>query len=286
MTKVYINGKLYDKAEAKISVYDHGLLYGDGVFEGIRIYHGKIFKLKEHVDRLYESARAIRLEIPLSKPQMIEAIQLTVDANAKIEGYIRPVVTRGSGTLGIDPNRCSEPQVIIIVDDISLYPQELYEKGMKICTASTIRNHPDALNPRIKSLNYLNNILAKIEGQLSGCQEVLMLNHKGEVAECSADNVFLVKSGVLKTPPSDAGALEGVTRATVLGLARDAGIRILETALQRHDVYTADECFITGTGAEIVPVVECDARTIGSGKPGPVTRQLRERYFQLTRQGA
>src|SRR6516162_5226849 len=278
-SKVYISGKLYDKADAKISVFDHGLLYGDGVFEGIRIYHGKIFKLKEHVDRLYESARAIRLEIPLSKPQMIEAIQLTVDANAKIEGYIRPVVTRGSGTLGIDPNRCSEPQVIIIVDDISLYPQELYEKGMKICTASTIRNHPNALNPRIKSLNYLNNVLAKIEGQLAGCQEVLMLNHKGEVAECSGDNIFLVKAGVLKTPPTDAGILEGVTRAAILSLARDADIPTLETSLTRHDVYTADECFLTGTGAEIVPVVECDARPISTGKPGPVTRQLRERYF-------
>jgi branched-chain amino acid aminotransferase len=286
MPKVYINGKFYDKSEAKVSVYDHGLLYGDGVFEGIRIYHGKIFKLKEHVDRLYESARAIRLEIPLTKPQMMEAIQATVDANQKKEGYIRPVVTRGAGTLGIDPHRCSDPQVIIIVDDISLYPQELYEKGMKICTASTIRNHPNALSPRIKSLNYLNNILAKIEGQLSGCQEVLMLNHLGEVAECSADNFFLVKAGVLKTPPTTAGALEGVTRDTILYLARDAGIPAVETPLTRHEVYTADECFLTGTGAEVMPVVECDARVIGNGKPGPVTRQLRERYFQLTRQGA
>jgi branched-chain amino acid aminotransferase len=286
MTKVYINGKYYEKSEAKVSVYDHGLLYGDGVFEGIRIYNGKIFKLREHVDRLYESARAIRLEIPLSRPQMMEAIQSTVDVNNKKEGYIRPVVTRGAGSLGIDPNKCSDPQVIIIVDDISLYPQELYEKGMKIATVSTIRNHPNALNPRVKSLNYLNNILAKIEGQLIGCHESLMLNHKGEIAECSADNIFLVKHGVLKTPPTDAGILAGVTRDTILELARSAKIPTLEAALTRHDVYTADECFVTGTGAEVAPVVECDARPIGNGKPGPITRQLRERYFQLTRQGA
>jgi branched-chain amino acid aminotransferase len=282
--KVYINGKFYDKADAKISVYDHCLLYGDGVFEGIRIYEGKVFRLKEHVDRLYESARCIKLEIPISKEQMVEAILSTVKANNKHNGYIRPVVTRGAGSLGIDPRKTTDPQVIIIVDDISLYPPELYENGMEIATVSTIRNHPNALNPRIKSCNYLNNILAKLEANQAGCLEALMLNHKGEIAECAADNVFLVKRGTLRTPPTDAGILEGITRATIIELAKAASIPVLEMALTRHDVYVADECFLTGTGAEIIPVVKCDARTIGSGKPGPVTRQLRERFQQLTRQ--
>ena len=207
--KVYINGKLYDKADAKISVYDHGLLYGDGVFEGIRIYNGKVFRLKEHVDRLFESAQAIKLEIPLSREQMVKAIQDTVNANNKRDGYIRPLVTRGAGYLGLDPRKTSDPQIIIIVDDISLYPPELYEKGMEIASVATIRNHPNAVNPRIKSLNYLNNILAKIEAIQAGCLEALMLNHKGEVAECTGDNIFLVKRGVLKTPPLEAGILEG-----------------------------------------------------------------------------
>src|SRR5271165_1497999 len=274
--KVYINGKLFDKADAKISVYDHGLLYGDGVFEGIRIYDGKIFRLKEHVDRLFQSARAIKLEIPLSHAQMMEAIQSTVNANNKRNGYIRPIVTRGAGYLGLDPRRTSDPQVIVIVDDISLYPVELYEKGMEIATVSTIRNHPAALSPRIKSLNYLNNILAKIEGIQAGCVESLMLNHKGEVAECSGDNIFLVKGGVLKTPPIDAGILEGITRNAIMELAKNAGITVQELALTRHDVYAAEECFLTGTAAEVIPVVECDSRPIGNGKPGPITRQIRE----------
>src|SRR6516225_2873992 len=223
--KVYINGKFHDKPDAKISVYDHGLLYGDGVFEGIRIYAGKAFKLKEHVARLFESARHIKLEIPLTPEQMTKAINDTVAINNKKEGYIRPMVTRGAGSLGIDPRRTSDPQVIIIVDDISLYPPELYESGMEIATVATIRNHPAALNPRLKSLNYLNNILAKIEGIQQGCLESLMLNHKGEIAECSGDNIFLVKSGALFTPPLDAGILKGVTRDTVIELAREARIR-------------------------------------------------------------
>jgi branched-chain amino acid aminotransferase len=281
--KIYINGKFFDKADAKISVYDHCLLYGDGVFEGIRIYEGKVFRLKEHVERLYESAKAIRLEIPISREEMVEAILLTVKTNQKHNGYIRPVVTRGAGSLGIDPRKTTDPQVIIIVDDISLYPQEMYEQGMEIATASTIRNHPGALNPRIKSCNYLNNIMAKMEAAQAGCQEALMLNHLGEIAECSADNVFLVKRGVLKTPTCDAGALEGVTRAVILELAKSAGIATLETTLTRHDLYTADECFLTGTGAEVIPVTKCDSRVIGTGKPGPITRQLRERFQQLTR---
>jgi branched-chain amino acid aminotransferase len=284
MTKVYINGKLYDKADAKVSVYDHGLLYGDGVFEGIRVYDGKVFRLREHVDRLYESARHIYLDIPLSREQMTEAITSTVQANAKRNGYIRAIVTRGAGSLGLDTRKTTDPQVIIIVDDISLYPAELYDNGLEIITAATIRNHPNALNPRIKSLNYLNNIMAKIEGVRAGCLEALMLNHKGEVAECTGDNVFLVKRGVLRTPPLDAGILEGVTRNAVIELARTADIAVEETALTRHDVYAADECFLTGTAAEIIPVVKCDGRPIGSGKPGPVTRQLRERFHQLTRQ--
>ena len=282
--KVYINGKFNDKPDAKISVYDHGLLYGDGVFEGIRIYAGKAFKLKEHVARLYESARSIKLEVPISQGEMMKAINDTIAINAKRDGYCRPVVTRGAGSLGIDPRKCSDPQVIIIVDDISLYPPELYDSGMEIATVSTIRNHPNALNPRIKSLNYLNNILAKIEGNLAGCLEALMLNHKGEIAECSADNVFLVKNGILRTPPIDAGILEGITRNTVMGLATDAGISVEAIALTRHDVFVADECFLTGTGAEIIPVTKCDGRTIGTGKPGPITRQLREAYHRLVRE--
>jgi branched-chain amino acid aminotransferase len=284
MTKVYINGKLYDKADAKISVYDHGLLYGDGVFEGIRIYEGKVFRLREHVDRLYDSARGIKLEIPMSREQMAEAITSTVQANNKRNGYIRALVTRGAGYLGLDPRKTSDPQIIIIVDDISLYPPELYENGMEIVTVATIRNHPNALSPRIKSLNYLNNILAKMEAIQSGCPEALMLNHEGEVAECTGDNIFIVKRGVLKTPPPDAGILEGVTRNTVLEGARAANIPVQETALTRLDVHTADECFLTGTAAEVIPVVKCDGRPIGNGKPGPITKQLRERFHQMTRQ--
>jgi branched-chain amino acid aminotransferase len=281
--KVYINGKLFDKSEAKVSVYDHGLLYGDGVFEGIRVYSGKVFRLREHIDRLYESGRHIKLEIPMTREQMADAVNATVKANNKQDGYIRLVVTRGAGTLGLDPRKTTDPQIIVIVDDISLYPQELYENGMEICTVSTIRNHPNALNPRIKSLNYLNNILAKIEAIQAGCLEAIMLNHKGEVAECTGDNIVLVKWGVLRTPPPDAGILEGVTRNAVLELARAANIEAHEATLTRHDVYAADECFLTGTAAEVIPVVKCDGRPIGAGKPGPVTRQLREAFFRLAR---
>lgn len=281
--KIYINGQYFDKPDAKISVYDHGLLYGDGVFEGLRIYSGKVFKLNEHVARLYESARAIKLEIPMTQEAMVQAIRDTVALNKKHDGYCRPLVTRGAGYLGLDPRKCSEPQVIIIVDDISLYPPEMYESGMEIATVATIRNHPNALNPRIKSLNYLNNILAKIEGQLAGCMESLMLNHKGEVAECSGDNIFLTKGGVLRTPSIEAGILEGITRNTVIDLAREAKIRVEEIPLTRHDVYTADECFLTGSAAEIIPVVKVDARPIGNGKPGAMTKQLREAFQRLVR---
>ena len=283
MTKVWINGKLFDKTDAKISVFDHGLLYGDGVFEGIRIYSGKIFRFREHIERIYESARHIALDIPLDREQLMQAVQETVNVNAKRDGYIRLVVTRGAGYLGLDPARCSEPQVIIIVDDIALYPAEFYDKGLSVVTASVIRNHPNALNPRIKSLNYLNNILAKIEAVRAGCQEAIMLNHNGEVAECTGDNLFVVKHGVIRTPHLVAGLLEGVTRNVVIELARAAKITVQEMALTRHDVYSADECFLTGTAAEIAPVVQCDGRPIGNGKPGPITRQLRERFHQMVR---
>jgi branched-chain amino acid aminotransferase len=282
--RIYINGKLFDKNDAKVSVYDHGLLYGDGVFEGIRIYDGRIFRLGEHVDRLYDSARHIWLEIPLGREELIAAVEQTVGVNNQRNGYIRLVVTRGAGYLGLDPRKTADPQIIIIVDDISLYPPELYENGLEIVTAATIRNHPNAVNPRIKSLNYLNNILAKIEGIRAGCQEALMLNHKGEVAECTGDNIFLFRRGLLWTPPLDAGILEGVTRNAVIELARAANIPVRETALTRHDVYAAEECFLTGTAAEVIAVVKCDGRVIGTGKPGPITRQLREQFQQLVRQ--
>ncbi len=282
--KVYINGTLYDKDDAKISVFDHGLLYGDGVFEGMRAYGGRVFRLKQHLDRLWNSAKAIWLEIPLTQEALAKAVNETVAANSIKDGYIRLVVTRGVGTLGLDPNRCNQPQVIIITDKIELYPEDFYRNGLEIVTASTQRNHPGALNPRIKSLNYLNNILAKIEGLKAGCIEALMLNHKGEVAECTGDNLFLVRSGVLQTPPLDAGILEGITRQAVMELAAGAGIEVREMPLTRHDVYVADECFLTGSAAEVIPVVKIDSRTIGSGKPGPVTRDLIERFHTLSRQ--
>ena len=281
--KVYVNGKLFDKDDAKVSVYDHGLLYGDGVFEGIRSYAGKVFRLGEHLDRLWCSAKAICLEVPISKQEMAKAIRDTLAVNKIEDGYIRVVVTRGCGTLGLDPNRCSDPQVIIITDYISLYPDELYEKGLEIITVSTIRNHPAALSPRVKSLNYLNNILAKIEGLQAGCEEALMLNHKGEVAECTGDNLFVARNGRLLTPPNTAGILEGITREAVIGLGRDGGIDVREVPLTKHDVYIADECFLTGTAAEVIPVVKVDSRTIGDGTPGPITRDLMQRFHALTR---
>jgi branched-chain amino acid aminotransferase len=281
--KVYINGKLYDKADAKVSVYDHGLLYGDGVFEGIRAYSGRVFRLTRHIDRLYDSGRSIRLEIPMPKAQLAQAVKDTLAVNNLVDAYIRLVVTRGAGSLGLDPRKTTDPQVIIITDSISLYPPELYDHGLKLITAGTMRNHPSALNPRIKSLNYLNSILAKIEATNSGCLEALMLNHKGEVSECTGDNIFIVRGGALHTPSLDAGILEGVTRDAVIELAKEAGHTVVERAMDRHDVYTADECFLTGTAAEVIPVVECDGRLIGSGKPGPITKNLRERFHALVR---
>jgi len=281
--KVYINGTLYEKAEAKVSVFDHGLLYGDGVFEGLRSYSGHVFQLEEHIRRLFASARAIHLEIPMSPAEIGQAIHETLTANRLEDAYIRLVVTRGVGTLGLDPRKTSNPQIIIITDSITLYPPELYEHGLKIVTASTVRNHPAALNPRIKSLNYLNNILAQIEGVNAGCVEALMLNHQGHVAECTGDNLFIAKNGTLHTPSIDSGILEGITRGAVIGLARDEGIAVVERTMHRHDVYTADECFLTGTAAEVVPVIECDARRIGDGRPGPITKELRRRFLALVR---
>lgn len=281
--KVWINGTLYAKEDAKVSVYDHGLLYGDGVFEGLRSYGGKVFRLESHLQRLWESARAIWLEIPIPRSDLAAAVYETLRANNLSDGYIRLLVTRGAGTLGLDPNRTSQPQVIIITDLISLYPEKYYQEGLEIVTASTIRNHPAALSPRIKSLNYLNNILAKLEGLQAGCVEALMLNQKGEVAECTADNIFVVKGGVVRTPPREAGILEGVTRQAIIELARKSGTTVAETALTRHDVYVADECFMTGTAAEVVPVVKVDNRVIGDGRPGSVTRDLAKRFHELVR---
>ena len=282
---IYLGGRLVDEADAKISVFDNGLLYGDGVFEGIRVYGGKVFLHRQHIERLFESAKAIRLTIPLTPDEVMAAVELTVKANTIHDGYVRLVVTRGAGSLGLDIRKTSNPQVIVIADTITLYPPETYTQGMNLVTASTLRNHPGALSPRIKSLNYLNNILARIEGTDAGMVEALMLNHKGEVAECTGDNIFIVKNGIVRTPSADAGILEGITRNTVMELARQSGRCVQECSLTRHDLYVADEMFLTGTAAEVVAVVSLDGRTIGSGEPGPVTRDLLTRFQELTRSG-
>ena len=282
--QIYINGAFFTREDAKISVYDHGLLYGDGVFEGMRIYSGKVFRLHQHLVRLWESGRAIGLEMPIGLEEMTTAVNDTVAKNGLTDGYIRLLVTRGAGALGLDPYKCSDPQVIIIADTITLYPESYYTDGLDLVTASTIRNHPAALSPRIKSLNYLNNIMAKMEGLKAGCVEALMLNHKGEVAECTGDNIFIVKRGELHTPPIDAGILEGITRNAVLELADQSGIVNRQRTLTRHDVMVADECFLTGSAAEVIPVVRLDDRDIGNGKPGPVTKKLNEAFRKLVRQ--
>jgi branched-chain amino acid aminotransferase len=280
---IFMNGAIVPEHEATVSVFDHGLLYGDGVFEGIRAYSGKVFRLPEHIDRLFASARAIALEIPMSKDAVSKSVVDTLDANGLADGYVRLVVTRGAGNLGLDPNKTANPQVIVIASTISLYPTEFYEKGLRIVTAATQRISSAALSPRIKSLNYLNNIMAKLEGLQAGCVEALMLNHKGEVAECTGDNVFVVRSGKLLTPPPDAGILEGITRAAVMDLATAAGIDCREQTLVRHDLYTADECFLTGTAAEIIPVVEIDGRKVGDGVPGAMTKRLTAAFHTLVR---
>ena len=281
--KVYINGKLYPKEDAKISVYDHGLLYGDGVFEGMRSYGGKVFRMQEHLDRLWESAHSLWLKIPISQEQMAAAVNETLKANGIKDGYIRLLVTRGVGTLGLNPNRCKRGSVIIIADKIQVYPKEMYENGMAIVTVATTRNLHSALNPAIKSLNYLNNILAKIEANNAGVEEAVMLNADGFVAECTADNLFIVKNGELFTPPLSAGALYGITRQTVIELAQEAGLKVSEPNLTRYDLFNADECFLTGTGAELIPVVKIDSRVIGGGKPGALTRNLVADYRALTK---
>lgn len=281
--QIYINGQYFSREDAKISVYDHGLLYGDGVFEGMRIYGGKVFRLDQHLVRLWESASAIALPMEISIDKLTADVNECVAKNGLKDGYIRLVVTRGSGALGLDPYKCSNPQVIIIVDKISLYPDEMYQNGLELVTASTIRNHPAALSPRIKSLNYLNNIMAKMEGLKAGCVEALMLNIKGEVAECTGDNIFIVKNGKLSTPPIDAGILEGITRGAVLELALEAGIPTAEHPMTRHDIFVADECFLTGSAAEVIAAVKLDDRVIGTGKPGPITIQLNEAFRKLVR---
>lgn len=281
--KIYIDGEYYDKENAKISVFDHGLLYGDGVFEGIRVYHKRVFKLKEHIERLFYSAKAILLTIPMTQEALCQAVVEACRTNGLDNGYIRLIVTRGAGSLGLSPNSCKKPSVIIIANEIQLYPKEFYEQGMEIITAATSRNFVNAVNPAIKSLNYLNNILAKIEASNAGCEEAIMLNSDGFVAECTGDNVFILHQGKIFTPPLAAGALYGITRNTVIDLARQEGFTVEEKNLTRYDLFIADECFLTGSGAEIVPVVMIDKRVIGEGKPGKVTRQLEEKYHELTK---
>ncbi|UCH33072.1 MAG: branched-chain-amino-acid transaminase [Armatimonadota bacterium] len=280
---VYIDGRFVPAAEASISVFDHGLLYGDGVFEGIRAYNGRVFRLDEHLKRLYNGAKAILLEIPLSLDEMREGVLETLRRNQLSDAYIRLVVTRGVGDLGLDPRKChGGPTVFIIADAIELYPPEFYERGLELITVVTRRNLPEAINPAVKSLNYLNNILAKIEVTRAGLLEGLMLNHEGYVAEATGDNVFLYTGGRLVTPPTSVGILEGITRAAVIELARELGIPIVEERFARLSVYTSDECFLTGTAAEIIPVVMVDGRKIGEGVPGPITKQLMERFRALT----
>jgi branched-chain amino acid aminotransferase len=280
--KIYIDGEFHDKENAKISVFDHGLLYGDGVFEGIRFYHGRVFRLEEHIDRLFDSARAIALDIGMEKSAVAEATLETIRQNDLRDGYIRLVVTRGVGDLGLNPMLCPKASIIVIASRITLYPAENYENGLDVVTCATRRIPHGALSPMVKSLNYLNNVMAKIEAQNAGAGEGLMLNEQGFVAECTGDNIFIVKNGVISTPPIASGALAGVTRAVVFELAREFGIPILEPMMTRYDIFTADECFLTGTAAEVIPAVKLDTRPIGDGRPGPVTRRLITRFHELT----
>jgi branched-chain amino acid aminotransferase len=287
--KIYLNDKLVDREAATVSVFDHGLLYGDGVFEGIRSYGSRVFRLEEHLDRLYESAHTLMLEIPKTKKELAAAIIQTLKANKLVDSYIRVVVTRGPGDLGLDPRKCKKATLFIIADTIKLYPKEYYEKGLKIATVPTVRNHPEALNPQIKSLNYLNNILAKIEATHAGVDEALLLNTQGYVTECTAENIFFVKGDCVKTPPPYVGILKGITRDAVMGLARDAGLCVCEEVFTRHELYSADEVFLTGTGCEIIPVVRIDNRPIGDarlpggqGKPGKRTLALISAFKKLT----
>jgi branched-chain amino acid aminotransferase len=280
--KIYIDGEFYDKENAKISVFDHGLLYGDGVFEGIRFYNGRVFRLEEHIDRLFDSARAIALNIGLDKSAVIEATLETIRQNKLQDGYIRLVVTRGVGDLGLNPMLCPKASMIIIASKITLYSAEKYENGLDVVTCATRRIPHGALSPMVKSLNYLNNVMAKIEAQNAGAGEGLMLNEQGFVSECTGDNIFIIKNGVIYTPPIAAGALAGVTRSVVFDLAAEFGIPIREPMMTRYDIFTADECFLTGTAAEVIPAVKLDTRLIGDGKPGPITQRLIGRFRELT----
>ena len=279
---IHLDGRYCEEKNAKISVFDHGLLYGDGIFEGIRAYNGRVFKLQEHIDRLFCSAQAILLTIPMSHREIMDAVLETCRRNKIRDGYIRLVVTRGVGELGLSPFKCQRPSVIVIAHKIQLYPPELYARGLTIITVPTVRSLHSALNPAIKSLNYLNNVLAKIEAINGGCEEAIMLNAQGYVAECTGDNIFILKGGAMFTPPLSAGALYGITRSVVMEIARESGMSVSEPNLTRYDLFNAEECFLTGTGAEIIPVVKIDGRVIGGGKPGPVTKSLVEKYHALT----
>jgi branched-chain amino acid aminotransferase len=281
--KIWLDNKLVDKARARVSVFDHGLLYGDGIFEGIRVYNGKIFEIDAHLERLWDSAKVLRLVIPMTRKKMLSALEKTVAANRITDGYIRLVVTRGVGTLGLNPFNCERPGVIIIAASIQLYPEALYKKGLRVVSVSTPRNHPMALPPQVKSLNYLNNILAKVESIDAQADEAILYNHEGFVAEASGDNVFIIKNGTIYTPPIQAGALGGITRQVVMRLARRENLHVVEENLTRFDLYVADEFFLTGTAAEVIGVVDIDNRKIGSGKPGPITKLLRKKFFEYAR---
>lgn len=281
---IYIDGRFVPEEEAKVSVFDHGYLYGDGIFEGIRAYCNSVFRLQDHVDRLYDSAKAINLHIPIDKEQMKEVILETCRKNNIRDGYIRVVVSRGKGDLGLDPRKCPAPTVVCIAASITLYPQELYENGMEVITVPTRRNGPEGINPRIKSLNYLNNIMAKMEANIAGAGEAILLNQEGYVAECSGDNIFLFKNGVLKTPASYVGILEGITRNEVIKVAKQQGITVEETTFTRYDLFAADEVFLTGSAAELIPVVKIDDRIIADGKPGPVFAALLAGFRELVKE--
>ena len=280
--KIYIDGKFYSEANAKVSVFDHGLLYGDGIFEGIRFYNGRVFRLEQHLERLWNSARSICLHIPMTRQEMTEALLETIRQNHLRDGYVRLVVTRGVGNLGLNPEHCKNPSVIIIVATIALYHEDFYRKGLNIATVATRRSSPASLNPAVKSLNYLNNVMARIEGNLASADEALMLNDAGNVAECTADNVFIIKHGQIFTPPITAGALQGITRSIVFEIGGEFDIKVTEADLTRHDIFVADECFLTGTAAEIVPVAKADGRIIGNGKPGPITTRIIARFRDMT----
>jgi branched-chain amino acid aminotransferase len=283
-SKIYIDGKFFPEKDAKVSVFDHGLLYGDGIFEGIRFYNGRVFRLEEHLARLWDSAHSICLEIPMSMREMTDALLETIRENDLREGYIRLLVTRGVGNLGLNPEQCKRPSVIIIVATVAIYSEALYQNGLTVATCATRRTNPASLNPAVKSLNYLNNVMARIEANLAGADEALMLNDAGHVAECTADNVFIIKRGQIFTPPITAGALRGITRSVAFEIAAELGMKVTEANITRHDVFIADECFLTGTAAEVIPVIKADGRPIGNGKPGPITARMIARFRQLTRE--